>query len=172
VIPDPKHAARAFVARLAATPTLTADQPLRAIVGDPDPDVRLLAQIALARRGDVDPVGLAARLRREPDLAVFAILVARAGDHPPTPAMIGPLAEQLRQLETPAELRAGCAWALTPHAPARAAFFAGALLAEPETAFWLASIVARRGGPLAPLVAGLPADRAADRVAALLVPPL
>lgn len=53
----------------------------------------------------------------------------------------------------------------------RGGFLAGALLADPEGAFWLASITRRRGGRLSPLTVGLRARPDLDRVAELIALP-
>src|SRR3569623_2328424 len=72
---------------------------------------------------------------------------------------------------TPGELRAGCCWTLAAHDAERGGFLAGALLADPEGAFWLASITRRRGGRLSPLTVGLRARPELDRVAELIALP-
>ena len=87
---------------------------------------------------------------------------------PVGPRAITSLGTQAAYLGTPAELRAGCTWAVAEHDLARGGWLAGTLLADEEAAFWLASIVARRGGRLRPVVAGLPARPELDRVATLL----
>ena len=135
---------------------------------DPIPEIRLVAQLGLARIGDVGVAALERRLIVEPDLGVFAVLAARAGRLPIGTRAITALGAQAAYVGTPGELRAGCAWAVAEHDEPRGGWLAGTLLADEEAAFWLASIVARRGGVLVPLVAGLAARPELDRVADLL----
>jgi hypothetical protein len=138
------------------------------LAGDPLATVRLLAQIALARAGDRDVDGLTHRILVEDDLGVLALLAGRAGGIAIAPAAVDDLAAQAALLATPPELRAGCAWAVAAHDPPRGGYLAGLLVADDEAAFHLASIVARRGGVLAPIVDGLRARPETDRVARLL----
>jgi hypothetical protein len=124
-------------------------------------DLRI--SLSLPRDGDA----LSRATEHESDLAALAILAARAGRAPAiTPAALDRLAVAASSTDGPAELRAGCAWAVAAHDPLRGAALAGALVLEPEAAFWLASIVARRGGCLAVWTAGLDAEPAMDRAAA------
>ena len=138
------------------------------LADDPLADVRMLAQIALARAGDRDAGALSRRIRLEDDLGVLAILAARAGRLDVTALALEDLAAQGALASTPPELRAGCAWAVGERDPPRGGYLAGLLLADDESAFWLASIVARRGGELAPIVDGLRARGDLDRAASLL----
>jgi len=138
------------------------------LAGDPLATVRLLAQIALARGGDRDGDVLSRRILVEDDLGVLAVLAGRAGAIAISPAAIDGLAAQAALAQTPPELRAGCAWAVAAHDPPRGGYLAGMLLPDDEAAFYLASIVARRGGALAPIVDGLRARPEMDRVAHLL----
>ncbi len=141
---------------------------LRAAAVDEVPEIRFVAELGLARLGDSDVDHLERRLVLEPDLGVFAVLAARAGRLPVRPRAITALGAQAAYAGTPAELRAGCAWAVAEHDVPRGGWVAGTLLADEEAAFWLASIVARRGGRLHSVVAGLVARPELDRVAALL----
>jgi hypothetical protein len=138
------------------------------LAGDPLATVRLLAQIALARAGDRDAGALSRRILVEDDLGVLALLAGRAGSLAISPPAVDDLAAQGALAATPPELRAGCAWAVTAHDPPRGGYLAGLVIADDEAAFHLASIVARRGGPLAPIVDGLRARPASDRIANLL----
>jgi hypothetical protein len=138
------------------------------LAGDPLVTVRLLAQIALARAGDRDADAMSRRILVEDDLGVFALLAGRAGTIAIAPAAIDGLAAQAALALTPPELRAGCTWAVAVHDPPRGGYLAGMLVADDEAAFHLASIVARRGGALAPIVDGLRARPETDRVARLL----
>jgi hypothetical protein len=139
---------------------------LRAAASDPDPSIRLLAQVGLGRLGDL--AALEDRLAVEGDLAVFGVLAARAGRAPIAERATLVLGAQAAYPLAPAELRAGCAWAVVEHDPARGGWLVGTLAAEPEAAFWLASIVARRGGRLAALLRAQHARPELDRVADLL----
>ena len=141
---------------------------LRALAGDPSVEVRLLVQIALARLGDHEVAVVDDRLAREPDLGVFAVLAARAGTLPINARARANLVAQAAYPRTPGELRAACTWAVAAHDPIQGARLAGILLADDEAAFWLASIVERRGGPLRGLVEGLRGDPSLDRVAELV----
>ena len=143
-------------------------QALRAIAADADPTVRLLVQRGLARCGDRDVDALALHVEREGDLATFAVLAARVGMLAEAGAAVDALVAQGAYPATPGELRAGCAWAVARHDPVRGGVLAGTLLADDEGAFWLASVVARRGGPLREAVAGIHARPELDRVGALL----
>jgi hypothetical protein len=136
---------------------------LRSAIADPDPALRALAQIGLARIGDDDPDPVAMRLAIEGDLGVFAILVARAGRV--AIADLEPLAAQAAYPRTPPELRASCAWAVAEHDLARGRVLADALAADDNCRDWLGSIVAQRGGALAVHVA---AGRRVDRVGLLV----
>lgn len=139
---------------------------LRAAASDPDPAIRLLAQLGLGRLGDT--AALADRLLVEGDLAVFGVLAARAGRTAISERARIALGAQAAYPLAPAELRAGCAWAVAEHDAERGGWLVGTLAAEPEAAFWLASIVARRGGRLAAVLRGQHARPELDRVADLL----
>ena len=141
---------------------------LRALAGDPQVEVRLLVQVGLARLDDDDGAMVASRLCRESDLGVLAVLAARAGRLPIDARGLANLIALAAYPGTPAELRAGCTWAIGERDSARGAEVLGSLLDDDEATFWLASVVGRRGGALVPLVAGLHGDPALDRVAALL----
>ena len=111
------------------------------------------------------PSPLEPALLIEPDLDAFAALATRAA-HAETLSELA-LAQLVAQAAYPGtrpDVRATCAWAVAAHDPVRGGWLAGLVLAEPEAAFWLASIVANRGGPLAPLVAHHHADPAIDPV--------
>ena len=168
IAPGDPEAALALTAALARAGDPLSKGALRALAGDPAIEVRLLVQIALARLSDRDVELVDQRLAREPDLGIFAVLAARAGTLPIDARALANLAAQAAYAATPGELRAACTWAIAAHDPALAARLAGALLVDDEAAFWLASIVGRRGGSLTSLVAGLPADPALDRVASLV----
>src|SRR3569623_1060829 len=72
----------------------------------------------------------------------------------------------------PIEVSAACdTGKLAAHDAERGGFLAGALLADPEGAFWLAAITRRRGGRLSPLTVGLRARPDLDRVAELIALP-
>jgi len=144
---------------------------LAAATADPVPEIRLLAQIGLARAGDRDVEALEHLLVIEPDLGVYAVLAARAARLPVSTAALTALGAQAAYLGTPGELRAGCCWSVAAHDLERGGWLAGALFSDPEGAFWLASITVRRGGPLVPLVAGLRARPDLDRVAELIALP-
>ena len=133
------------------------------------PEIRLYAHVGLARAGDLDPSIVDEGLIRESDLAVYAVLAARAGSLAISARSLDALDMQAGYAETPPALRAGCAWALAAHDLEAGAWHAGVLLAELEPAFWLASIVAHRGGGLAPLVIGLAARAELDVVGALVL---
>jgi hypothetical protein len=141
---------------------------LRALANDPQVEVRLLVQVGLARLADDDAAVVTSRLTRESDLGVLAILAARAGRLPIDARALANLIALAAYPGTPAELRAGCAWAIGERDRARGAEVAGSLLDDDEATFWLASIVGRRGGAFGPLVTGLHGEPALDRVAALL----
>lgn len=97
---------------------------------------------------------------------VFAFLAAIAGGGIElTYGTLDHLEEQAKQADTPAEVRAGAAWAVAQHDAPRGTALARLLLGDPETATVLASIVRRRGGPLAALIADVHGDPAADQVA-------
>lgn len=130
-----------------------------------DPVVRRDAHLALLRAGD--DRGLDEAILREPDLDVFAVLAVRAARAASlAPRTFAQLVAQAGFPGTRPDVRAGCAWAVAAHDPVRGGWLAGVLLGEPEAAFWLASIVARRGGPLAPIVAHHHAIPAIDRLGA------
>jgi hypothetical protein len=114
---------------------------------------------------DVDPANLEKQILREADLDRFALLATHAGLlRGVGPRVLAQLVAQAGYPETRADVRAMCAWAIAEHDPMRGGWIAGALLGDPETAFWLASIVACRGGALTALVAGQHADPALDQV--------
>jgi HEAT repeat protein len=139
---------------------------LRELVGDPDPLMRLTVAASLYRCGERDSKLWSDWIRRENELAVFAFLAAIAGGGVTlTYGTIDHLEAQARETATHAEVRAGCAWAVAQQDAARGTALAKELVGDPEVAHVLASIVARRGGPLAGVVAGLPADPSLDRIA-------
>jgi len=168
IAPGDSDAAIALAAALARAGDPLSVGALRALADDPAIEIRMLVQIALARLHDRDVELVARRLAREPDLGIFAVLAARAGTLSIDARALANLAAQAAYAATPGELRAACTWAVAAHDPALGARLAGALLVDDEAAFWLASIVGRRGGPLTRLVAGLRADPALDRVASLV----
>jgi len=144
-------------------PVFTAQ--LRSLIHDPDPLLRLTVASSLYRCGDLDRELWSAWIRRENDLVVLAFLAAIAGGVALTHGTLDHFEEQARNADTPAEARAGAAWAVAQHDPARGAALAARLLADSGTAFALSSVVRRRGGPLATLIAGVPGDPAQDQIA-------
>jgi len=161
----------AVIAALAAVGDQLGVAELAAVIADPVPEIRMLAQIGLAVAGDRDVEALERRLVIEPDLGVYAVLAARAARLPVSAAALTSLGAQAAYLGTPGELRAGCCWSVAAHDQDRGGWLAGALLSDLEGAFWLASITARRGGPLASLVGSLRARPDLDRVAELIALP-
>jgi hypothetical protein len=162
---DRRLALAAALAQLADPIGLPA---LREAAVDPLAEIRLIAQLGLIRLGDTDVALLDRRLVAEPDLGVFAVLAARAGRLPIDARSITSLGAQAAYTGSPPELRASCTWAVAEHDLVRGGWLAGNLLADEEGAFWLASIVGRRGGVLVPVVAGLAAQLRFDRVADLI----
>lgn len=158
----------AVIGALVADGARLAHAELAAAIDDAVPEVRLLAQIGLARCRDRDVDALERRLTIEPDVGVYAVLVARAASLTVSHAALTSISAQGAYPGTPGEVRAGCCWTLASHDAERGGSLAGALLADPESAFWLASITARRGGPLSLLTAGLRARPDLDRVAELI----
>lgn len=139
---------------------------LRELVEDPDAMMRMAAAMALYRCGERDPVLWSEWISREGSMAVFAFLAAIAGGGVQVNrGALDNLDASAAYDGTPAEVRAGCAWAVAQHDPTRGAELAALLLADPEAATALASVVRRRGGPLTGLVADHPGDPAADRTA-------
>ena len=139
---------------------------MRELVGDPDPLMRLTVAASLYRCGERDSKLWSDWIRRESELAVFAFLAAIAGAGVTlTYGTLDHLEAQAREPATYAEVRANCVWAVAQQDVARGTALAKDLIDEHELSLALASIVARRGGPLARLVSGIPADPAQDVVA-------
>jgi HEAT repeat protein len=139
---------------------------LRELIGDPDPLMRLTVAASLYRCGERDSNLWSDWIRRESDLAVYAFLAAIAGGGVTlTYGTIDGLEAQAREAATPAVVRAGCVWAVAQQDAERGTALAKDLIDEHELSLSLASIVARRGGPLARLVAGIPADASQDQIA-------
>lgn len=137
---------------------------LRDATAHPDPRVRLLAQLGLARAGDREPTVVEARLADEPELACYYVLAARAGLVALGPSALSYLAAQAAYDATPAALRASCAWALGEHEPDRL----HSLLAVFDQAAMdhFIAIVRARGGAFTASHGAL-ATPVADRVAPL-----
>lgn len=139
---------------------------LRGLVEDPDALMRLTVASSLFRCGERDPVLWSEWIGREGSMAVFAFLAAIAGALPEVRrGALDNLDASAAYDGTPAEVRAGCVWALAQHDPVRGAELAAVLLAEPEAASALASVVRRRGGALTGLIGDRPGDAALDRTA-------
>jgi HEAT repeat protein len=139
---------------------------LRGLVTDPDAMMRMMAAVALFRCGERDPVLWSEWIEREGNNAVFAYLAAIAGALPELRrGALDNLDASAVYDGGPAELRAGCAWAVARHDPARGAELAALLLADPAAAPALASVVRRRGGSLTALIGDRPGDPAQDRTA-------
>jgi HEAT repeat protein len=139
---------------------------LRYLVYDPDPLMRLAVASALYRCDERDGQLWSAWIRRETDLAVSAFLSAIAGGGVTlTCGTLDHLAAQAEDAGMPVEVRAGAAWAVAQHDVARGTALAEVLLADPDAAFALASVVRRRGGPLVSRVAGVPGDPEEDLTA-------
>lgn len=162
--PARRAAAAAVLARLGDP---GAAERLGELALDDDAVVRAIAQVGLHRGGDRDGVAVSRAIERESSHVVLAVLAGRAASVALTPAALSGLAAQA-VVGGPRELRAGCVWAVAVHAPGRAALIAGTITLDAEQAFWLATVVARRGGPLASWTAGLRAAPELDRVASLL----
>jgi HEAT repeat protein len=141
---------------------------LRRLIDDPDPLMRLTVATSLYRCGERDSELWSRWIRRENDLAVFAFLAAIAGGGVTlTHGTLDHLEEQAKNTDTPAEVRAGAAWAVAQHSVARGTALARALLVDRDrgAAFALSSVVQRRGGPLSVLLAGVPGDPTTDQTA-------
>ena len=162
--PARRLGAAAVLARV-ASPALVPR--LAALAADADPAIRAIGHAGLHRAGDRDAARVAGAIARDPSVAVLAVVAGRAADVAVGAAALDVLASQARAAGPP-ELRAGCAWAVAARDPVRGAALAGAVTAEPVVAYWLATVVARRGGALTAWTAGLAADPALDRVADLL----
>ena len=139
---------------------------MRELVGDPDPLMRLTVAASLYRCGERDSTLWSDWIRRESELAVYAFLAAIAGGGVTlTYGTIDGIEAQAREPATHAEVRANCIWAVAQQDAARGVALAQDLIDEHELSLALASIVARRGGPLVRLVSGIPADPSQDRIA-------
>ena len=138
---------------------------LRPLINAPDPLVRLTVAASLYRCGERNAELWSSWIRRENDLVVFAFLAAVAGGVGLTHGTLDHLAEQAANADTPAEVRAGAAWAVAQHDVGRGEAIARTLLAEPDVAPVLSSVVRRRGGPLTALIGDLPGDPALDQTA-------
>jgi hypothetical protein len=146
---DPRRAGAivieaAFVATLARAADPAAIPALRELVAHASAEIRLLAQIGLARAGDADPATVESRLVAEPDVGVYTLVAARAGRVALAPGALDYLAAQAIAARTPVRLRAECAWALGEHDPARAAELAATL--GDESLRLVAAIARRRAG--------------------------
>ena len=139
---------------------------LRYLVHDPDPQMRLAVASALYRCDERDGALWSSWIRREDDLAVAAFLAAIAGGGVTlTCGTLDHLAAQAEDAAMPIEVRVGAAWAVAQHDAAWGEGLADTLLADPDAAFALASVVRRRGGPLVAKVAGVPGDPEEDLTA-------
>ncbi len=139
---------------------------LRDLIADPDPLMRLTVAASLYRCGERDGELFSAWIRRENDLAVFAYLAAIAGSGVTlTYGTIDHLEAQAQNTDTPADVRAGAAGAAAQHDVARGTALATDLLAGADTSLALASVVRRRGGPLAALVSSVSGEPGPDLVA-------
>jgi len=140
---------------------------LRHLSEKPDARVRLAVAPLLYRCNERDGELWSSWIRRENDPAVFALLLAIAGGGCVmlTDGALDHLAAQAGNADTPAQVRAGAAWAVAQHDVARGTALAKALLADPGAAFALSSVVWRRGGPLVALVADIPGDPETDQTA-------
>jgi hypothetical protein len=137
---------------------------LRALSDDGEAMVRVSAAIGLYKAGERNPAFWSPWIVREPHVAVLGFLAAIAGSvEIDAPARTG-LEAQAAEASTPPDVRANCVWAIAAHDAARGVALAEGLDVAGKAA--LASIVARRGGPLAPAWAG--GDPEADRTAETL----
>ncbi len=127
---------------------------LRELVEDPDPMVRAVAAIGLYRCGERDGALFSSWIGREGAMTVFGFLAAIGGDVKLGVGALDNLDAQARLADTPAGIRASCAWAVAQHDAARGRELADALRADPAAAGALADVVARRGGPLASQLSG------------------
>jgi len=140
---------------------------LRGLADKRDPRVRLAVAALLYRCDERDSELWSSWICREDDVAVSALLSAIAGGDGVTLTFgtLDHLEAQAGNADTPAQVRAGAAWAVAQHDVARGAALAKALLADPDAAFALSSVVRRRGGPLIALVADIPGDPEMDQTA-------
>ena len=123
-------AERALAIALARAGDPTAVPVLRELVGHAHGEIRMLAQIGLARARDDDPETVEARLVAEGSPGIYAVLAARAGRLAIGPASLAYLAAQAAYARTPPLLRAHCAHAVACHDPDRGAVLVEAL--DPE----------------------------------------
>lgn len=139
---------------------------LRPLINAPDPLLRLTVAASLYRCGERNAELWSSWIRRENELAVFAFLAAVAGGGVTlTRGTLDHFAEQAANPDTAAEARAGAAWAVAQHDAARGTAIASTLLADPDVASALASVVRRRGGPLTALITDVPGDPTQDQIA-------
>jgi hypothetical protein len=140
---------------------------LRHLSEKPDALVRLAVAPLLYRCDERDGELWSSWIRRERDLAVFALLSAIAGGGCVmlTDGALDHLATQAGNADMPAQVRAGAAWAVAQQDVARGTAIAKTLLGDCGTAFALSSVVRRRGGPLVVLVADIPGDPETDQTA-------
>ncbi|HEX2687897.1 MAG TPA: hypothetical protein VHN14_14820 [Kofleriaceae bacterium] len=138
--------------------------PLRLLIDDSDPTVRLAVASALYRCGERDGKLWSSWICREEDPSVCALLSAVAGGGvTPTPDALDHLEVQADRATAPAEVRAGAVWAVAQHDVVRGTALAKRLLADPGAAFALSSVVRRRGGPLARLIIAIRGDPEMDQ---------
>ncbi len=140
---------------------------LRGLADKSDPRVRLAVASLLYRCDERDSELWSSWIRREDDLAVSALLSAIVGGSCVmlTDEALDHLEAQAGNVDTPAQVRAGAAWAVTQQDVERGTAIAKTLLGDSDTAFALSSVVRRRGGPLVALVADIPGDPEMDQTA-------
>jgi hypothetical protein len=128
--------------------------------------MRMTVAASLYRCGERDAALWSEWISREGSMPVFAFLAAIAGGVPSLHrGALDNLDASAAYDGTPAEVRAGCAWAVAQHDPARGAALAAVLLEGEETAAALRAVVRRRGGALAGTIGDGPGDPASDRTA-------
>jgi len=161
---DPsRHVAASLV--LARVGSVDAVARLRTLIDDPEPMVRVSAAVGLYKAGDRDGAFWSGWLTHEGNILVFAFLAAIAAAVPISDEARANIDAQAAEPTTPPDVRANCVWAIAAHDAARGTALAEGL--DEAGRAVLASIVARRGGPLSPtwVVGG---DPAADRTAETL----
>lgn len=159
--PGRKAAAALALARIGAA---DAAPRLRQLVDDADAMVRLSAAIGLYKAGERSPALWSPWVAREPHVLVLGFLAAIAGTVTVDAPALTTLAAQAAEPSTAPEVRANCVWAVAAHDAARGTALAEGL--DDAARQLLASIVARRGGPLGSAWGG--GDAAADRTAETL----
>ncbi|MFT3700334.1 MAG: hypothetical protein QM831_44730 [Kofleriaceae bacterium] len=119
---------------------------LRMSAAHADARIRLLAQLGLARIGDLDPVAIDDALADEPEVANYLIVAVRAAMVAIADASHDYLAAQVAYGH-PAVLRANCLYALAAHDRARAEALIDEL--DGDALDHLIAIVHLRGGVFA-----------------------